>query len=73
MYMAPRPFEADSSAYFVYDNNLQEAAELIAEVVIRAEELTRTIVINPKQMHRNVMLSQLVNQLMSRIFTQTIN
>ncbi|MGF1746913.1 class-II fumarase/aspartase family protein [Vibrio minamisatsumaniensis] len=57
MYVAPRPFEADSSAYFVYDNNLQEAAELTAEVLIRAEELTRTIAVNPKQMRRNVMIS----------------
>ncbi|MDF9399726.1 adenylosuccinate lyase family protein [Vibrio sp. 1180_3] len=57
MYVAPRPFEADSSAYFVYDNSLQEAAELIAEVVIRAEELTRTIVINPEYMKKNVMIT----------------
>ena len=57
-YVTPRPFEADSSAYFIFDASLQEAIELMAEVVLRAEELTRTIVINPEMMYRNVMITR---------------
>ena len=57
-YVTPRPFEADSSAYFIFDASLQEAIELMAEVVLRAEELTRTLVINPEMMYRNVMITK---------------
>nr|WP_086940347.1 adenylosuccinate lyase family protein [Thaumasiovibrio occultus] len=58
MYVAPRPFEADSSAYFIYDAALQESIELMAEIVLRAEELTRTIVVFPERMLDNVMITK---------------
>ncbi len=54
---ASRPFEADSSAYFLYDNCLQEAAELMAEIIIRAEELSGTIRVNKARMLENAKLS----------------
>ena len=54
LYVCPRPFEADSSAYFIFDANLQESMELMAEIVMRAEELSRTLVINPARMKPNV-------------------
>ena len=57
-YVTPRPFEADSSAYFIFDASLQEAIELMAEIVLRAEELTGTIVVNPDMMYRNVMITK---------------
>lgn len=57
LYVSPRPFEADSSAYFIFDANIQESMECIAEIVIRAEELTRTLVINPKRMAQNLSLT----------------
>lgn len=57
LYVCPRPFEADSSAYFIFDANLQESMELMAEIVLRAEELTRTIVIDKSRMQQNVMLT----------------
>ncbi|MGV6988718.1 class-II fumarase/aspartase family protein [Testudinibacter sp. P80/BLE/0925] len=57
LYVSPRPFEADSSAYFIFDASLQESIELMAEIIMRAEELTRTIVINPEKMYHNVMLT----------------
>ncbi|MEB7887270.1 class-II fumarase/aspartase family protein [Serratia fonticola] len=57
LYVCPRPFEADSSAYFIFDASLQESIELMAEIILRAEELTRTLVINPERMHDNVMLT----------------
>ncbi|WP_318367089.1 adenylosuccinate lyase family protein [Enterobacter sp.] len=58
LYACPRPFEADSSAYFLFDTNLQESMELMAEIVMRAEELTRTLVIHPQRMRENVSLTQ---------------
>ena len=58
MYVAPRPFEADSSAYFIYDASLQESVELMAEIILRAEELTRTLVINRERMFDNVMITK---------------
>ena len=57
LYVSPRPFEADSSAYFIFDGNIQESMELMAEIVMRAEELTRTLVINPGRMRQNVQLT----------------
>ncbi|TNH05299.1 class-II fumarase/aspartase family protein [Testudinibacter sp. TR-2022] len=57
LYVAPRPFEADSSAYFIFDASLQESIELMAEIILRAEELTRTLVVNKQSMYRNVMLT----------------
>ncbi|MGL5698091.1 MAG: class-II fumarase/aspartase family protein [Kluyvera sp.] len=57
LYVSPRPFEADSSAYFIFDGNIQESMECIAEIVMRAEELTRTLVINAERMQHNVHLT----------------
>ncbi len=57
LYVSPRPFEADSSAYFIFDANIQESMECIAEIVMRAEELTRTLVINSDRMQHNVQLT----------------
>lgn len=57
LYVSPRPFEADSSAYFIFDGNIQESMECIAEIVMRAEELTRTLVINTERMQQNVQLT----------------
>lgn len=58
LYASPRPFEADSAAYFLMDANIQESMELMAEIVMRAEELTRTLLINKDRMRANVMLTQ---------------
>ncbi|WBM70769.1 adenylosuccinate lyase family protein [Buttiauxella sp. WJP83] len=57
LYVCPRPFEADSSAYFIFDANLQESIELMAEIVLRAEELTRTLIVDKTRMQQNVMLT----------------
>ena len=57
LYVSPRPFEADSSAYFIFDASLQESIELMAEIIMRAEELTRTLVVNKENMYKNVMLT----------------
>lgn len=58
LYVAPRPFEADSSAYFIYDANMQESIELMAEIVLRAEELTRTLVVDKAAMFKNTLITK---------------
>ncbi|MGR6981862.1 class-II fumarase/aspartase family protein [Testudinibacter sp. P27/CKL/0425] len=58
LYVSPRPFEADSSAYFIFDASLQESMELTAEIVMRAEELTRTLHIDKEKMYANVMITK---------------
>lgn len=55
---AARPYEADSSQYMVFDEALEEAVELIIEVVLRTEELTRNISIDEDKMKENVHLNK---------------
>lgn len=57
LYASARPFEADSSSYFLFDGNLQEGMELMTEIMLRAEELTRTLVIDAARMAQNVKLT----------------
>ena len=51
-------FEGDSSSYMLFDGMLEEAVELTAEVLMRAEELTRTLHVDKERMYRNVMLNK---------------
>lgn len=53
MYASCRMFEGDSSAYMLFDHLMKEAMELTCEVLIRAEELTRTISVNKERMRAN--------------------
>ena len=46
-------FEGDSSSYMLFDGLMEEAMELTAEVLIRAEELTRTLNVNKERMLEN--------------------
>ena len=52
-----RMFEGDSSTYMVHDAMIEEALELTAEVLMRAEELTRGIIVNKESMARNANLN----------------
>lgn len=54
LYAGSRPFEADSSCYMLFDGVMEEALELSTEILLRAEELTRTIKIFPDKMYQNV-------------------
>lgn len=54
MYSAVRPYEGDSSSYMLFDGILEEALELTTEVLLRCEELTRTIVPHKERMLHNV-------------------
>lgn len=53
LYSAVRMFEGDSSSYMLFDGLMEEAMELTAEVLIRAEELTRTLNVNKERMLEN--------------------
>ncbi len=55
-YSSVRLFEGDSSQYLLFDGLLEEAIELCVEVIIRAEELTRTIQVYPEKMKANANL-----------------
>lgn len=57
LYSAPRMFEGDSSSYMLQDGVLEETMELIAEILPRLEELTRTIGINKEAMRNNLLLT----------------
>ena len=41
-------FEGDSSSYMLFDGLMEEGMELATEVIIRAEELTRTYMLIKK-------------------------
>ena len=55
LYSGSRPFEADSSSYMLFDAALEEAMELITEVLLRTEELTRTVQVFKERMYQNVL------------------
>lgn len=58
LYSGSRMFEGDSSAYMVSDAYLEEAMELVTEVLMRAEELTRTLYVNRERMYENASRNQ---------------
>ena len=58
LYSGSRMFEGDSSAYMVSDAYLEEAMELVTEVLMRAEELTRTLTVNRERMYENAVRNQ---------------
>lgn len=53
LFSSVRMFEGDSSSYMLYDGMLEEAMELTAEVLMRMEELTRTLHVNKEKMYEN--------------------
>lgn len=58
LYSGVRMFEGDSSSYMLFDGLMEEATELMTEVIIRTEELTRTLIINKDNMLRNALLNK---------------
>lgn len=55
MYSSVRPYEGDSSSYMLFDGILEEALELTTEVLLRTEELTRTMVPHRDRMLHNAL------------------
>ncbi|MCF1684957.1 adenylosuccinate lyase family protein [Tetragenococcus halophilus] len=53
-----RPFEADSTSNMLFDGIITEALELMTEILMRAEELTRTLTVNRKHMLQNANINQ---------------
>lgn len=58
LYSAVRMFEGDSSSYMLFEGILEEGLQLTTEVLIRAEELSRTLRINKERMLKNVNINQ---------------
>ena len=54
LYSAVRPYEGDSSQYMLFDGIMEEALELSTELLLRAEELTRTLTVRKERMLENV-------------------
>lgn len=52
---AVRPYEGDSSAYMVFDAILEEALQLSTELLLRCEELTRTLTPHKERLLQNVL------------------
>lgn len=57
LYSCSRPYEADSSSYMLQDATLHETLELMTEIILRTEELTRTLHINRTRMYHNAELN----------------
>ncbi len=57
-FSAARPFEADSTSYMLFDGLVEEALELMTEVLLRAEELTADLQINSKRMYENAQINK---------------
>ncbi len=58
LYSAVRMFEGDSSSYMLFDGLMEEGLELATEVLIRGEELARTLHVNRERMLTNVNLNK---------------
>lgn len=54
---AARPFEADSTSNMLFDGVMNQALELMTEILMRAEELSRTLTINEERMKVNADLN----------------
>lgn len=53
-----RPFEADSTSNMLFDGVMNQALELMTEILMRGEELSRTLTVNEERMKRNAELNQ---------------
>ncbi len=57
-YSAARPFEADSTSNMLFDGIVVEALELMTEILMRAEELSRTLTIHRDRIAENADINQ---------------
>jgi len=57
LYSCCRPYEADSSSYMLLESSLHESLELMTEIILRTEEITRTLYINRERMKNNANLN----------------
>lgn len=52
-----RMFEGDSSQYMLFDSLIDETMELVLEVLMRAEELTKGLVVKKERLYKNATLN----------------
>lgn len=57
-FSSTRPFEADSSSNMLFDGLLEESAELITEILLRTEELTRGLHVHKDKMKKNANINK---------------
>lgn len=53
LYSSARPYEGDSSRDMVFNGIMEEALQLMTEILLRMEELTRTLVVHRTRMKEN--------------------
>ncbi|WP_199635585.1 lyase family protein [Serratia sp. PAMC26656] len=53
-----RPYEGDSSSYMLLESCLHESLELMTEIILRTEELTRCLQVNQEKMRANTEIKQ---------------
>lgn len=58
LYSCCRPYEADSSSYMLLESSLHESLELMTEIILRTEEITRTLYINREKMKINANINR---------------
>ena len=58
LYSGVRMFEGESSSYMLFDGLMEEGMELATEVIIRAEELTRTLYVNKERLLKNANINK---------------
>ncbi|SFC05338.1 adenylosuccinate lyase [Alkalibacterium subtropicum] len=54
-YSSVRPYEGDSSQYMLFDGLMEESLQLMTEILLRSEELTRTLTIRKERMLENAL------------------
>ena len=57
-FSSTRPFEADSSSNMLFDGLIEESAELITEILLRTEELTRGLNVHKDKMKKNANINK---------------
>lgn len=54
-YSSVRPYEGDSSQYMLFDGLLEESLQLMTEILLRCEELTRTLQVRKERLLENAL------------------
>lgn len=58
LYSSVRPYEGDSSRDMVFNGIIEEALQLMTEILLRMEELTRTLVVHRARMKDNAWINE---------------
>lgn len=58
LYSSVRPYEGDSSRDMVFNGIMEEALQLMTEILLRTEELSRTLIVHRDKMKENAWINQ---------------